>query len=277
MTPIGIGGQRGRLIVADGGSRQAMVTAPLPHEQRNSQGPRLQLARPEVLGIEAARPRGHGYPVATICVLIGFALMLAGSGGHGLAQAPAIDVAYVEAVAGRATASSQGTSAELDILDPLNDGTRLDLQKNAVLRLCHYRTHHLLILKGPLRASVSAAGVIAENGTAIAGSGETCATPVISTFQGGLALRGLAPATPVALQPRIRIINRGTRSIKKLALRDIGLQSEIATFSHSMAQPQLTNGETYLLVVDFADGTQWTAMFRASATTETNAVIVVVR
>ena len=212
-----------------------------------------------------------------LIVLVAGALMLAGSGGPGLAQGPAVDVAYVEGVAGRATASSRGTTAELDVLDPLNDGTRLDLESNAVLRLCHYRSHHLLILKGPLRASVSAAGVMTENGTSLAGSGETCATPVISTFQGGLALRGLAAATPVALRPRIRIINRGPQPIQKAALWDLRLQTEVATFSRTVGQPQLTDGKNYSLVVDLTNGTRWTAMFRASATAETSAVIVVVR
>jgi hypothetical protein len=152
-------------------------------------------------------------------------------------------------------------------------GMRLDLESNAVLRLCHYRTHHLLILKGPLRASVSAAGVMTESGAALAGAGETYATPVISTFQGGLALRGLAAATPVTLRPRIRIINRGTQPIQKAALWDL----EIATFSRTVAQPHLTDGQNHSLLVDLTNGTTWTAMFRASATTETSAVIVVVR
>jgi hypothetical protein len=273
---MGIAGQCGRLIVADDGLRHATATAPLANAKRSSQRPRLQPARPKVLRAEAPPPRGR-CSIATACALMGVALTLASSGGNGLAQGPATGVAYVEAVAGRATASSQETTTELDILDPLNDGARLDLQKNAVLRLCHYRTHHLLTLKGPLRAWVSATGVTGENGTRIAGSGETCATPVISTFQGGISLRGLDVATPVALRPRIRIINRGTQSIQKTALWDLGLHSEIATFSRTLAQPQLTDGKSYSLVVDFADGTQWTAMFRASAITETSAVIVVFR
>jgi hypothetical protein len=227
--------------------------------------------------VATMRIRERGAQVAMTCALIGTGLMTAGSGGRALAQGHAVDVAYVEAVAGRAIASSQGTTAELDILDPVNDGTLLDLETNAVLRLCHYRTHHLLTLKGPLRASISAAGVIAENGTAVAGSGETCAAPVISTFQGGFALRGVAGATPVALRPRIRIINRGAQSIQQAALWDLSRQTAVATFSGTLAQPQLTDGQSYSLVVDLANGTQWKAMFRANAVTETNTVIVVVR
>jgi hypothetical protein len=87
----------------------------------------------------------------------------------------------------------------------------------------------------------------------------------------------LAAATPVTLRPRIRIINRGTQPIQKAALWDLRLQTEIATFSRSVAQPHLTDGQNYSLVVDLTNGTRWTAMFRASATTETSAVIVVVR
>jgi hypothetical protein len=267
---MGAGGPQGRLIVAAGVPHPATARAPLMHEKSG----RLEQTR-GLSGVEA--PPLHRRRAARAIVLIGVALTLAGSGGPGLAQGAAIDVAYVEGVAGRATASSQGTTAELDVLDPVNDGTRLDLESNAVLRLCHYRTHHLLILRGPLRASVSAAGVTTESGTTLAGSGETCATPVISTFQGGLALRGLAAATPVTLRPRIRIINQGTQPIQKAALWDLRLQTEIATFSRTVAQPHLTEGKNYSLVVDLTNGTRWTAMFRASATTETSAVIVVVR
>jgi len=216
--------------------------------------------------------------VVVACAFMWGAIVARGLGGRAFAQDSAPDVvAYVEAIAGHAIASSHGTTAELDILDPLNDGMHLNLERNAVLRLCHYRTHHLLTLKGPLRASVSAAGVIAEDGTRVAGSGEVCAAPVISTFQGGVALRGLAAATPVALRPRIRIINRGAQSIKKAILWDLKQRTAVATFGRTMAQPQLTDGQTYSLVVDFTDGSEWKATFRASAATETSTVIVVLR
>lgn len=215
--------------------------------------------------------------VAMACAFMWTAVMARDLGGRAFAQESALDVAYVEAIAGHAVASSHGTTAELDILDPLNDGMHLDLERDAVLRLCHYRTHRLLTLKGPLRASISTAGVIAEDGSTVAGSGEVCAAPVISTFQGGVALRGLAAATPVALRPRIRIINRGAQPIKKAILWDLRQRTAVATFGRTMAQPQLTDGQTYSLVVAFTDGTEWKATFRASTATETSTVIVVLR
>ena len=239
---MGVGGQGGSLIGADGTQRRPPPTAPITLKKGGARPPRPYLAgnseRAMVLAVTPAADRvsegvtarqgtrasdvvpafSTATPVALACAFMWVALVATGLGGRAFAQGPAVDVAYVEAVAGHAVASSHGTTAELEILDPLNEGTRLDLETDAVLRLCHYRTHHLLTLKGPLRASISAAGVIAEDGTTVAGSGEGCAVPVISTFQGGVALRGLAAATPVALRPRIRIINRGAESIKKATL-----------------------------------------------------------
>jgi hypothetical protein len=222
-------------------------------------------------------PGGRGAPV--VIALVAATLTLAALGLSGMqALAQARDVAYVESVAGRALAASEGTTAELDALDPLNDGTRLDLETNAVLKLCHYRTHTLFTLKGPLRASISVSGVTTESGAAIAASRETCAAPVLSTFQGGLALRGLWDAASVGLRPRIRIINRGSQTIRKAALWDAKQQTAIATFDRTtMAQPQLIDGQNYSLVVDFADGSEWKAIYRASAATPTSTVIVVLR
>jgi hypothetical protein len=113
---MGAGGQQGRLIVADGVPCPATARAPLVHETSGSH--RLERTR----GLSGVEAPPHGRRPGRAIVLIGVALTLAGSGGPGLAQAPAVDVAYVEGVAGRATASSQGTTAELDVLDPLNDG-----------------------------------------------------------------------------------------------------------------------------------------------------------
>jgi hypothetical protein len=83
--------------------------------------------------------------------------------GRSAAQESAADVAYVMEVSGRAVASLQGRPSLLDTLDIIRDRTRLDLQANSELRLCHYQTHQLLTLKGPLRASVSSDGVMVEN------------------------------------------------------------------------------------------------------------------
>jgi hypothetical protein len=272
---MGLIGQRGDLIGADRADRGATVVGLVTNRMS---GPRRPRQRPLVSGVVAAgTTRGRARRVALACAAMGIALMLACSAGRVCAQEPGVDVAYVEAVSGRAVASSKGTTAGLDVLDPLDDGTRLDLETNAVLRLCHYRTHHLFTLKGPLRASISAVGVVVEDGTAVGAAAEACAAPVVSTFQGGFALRGLMSATIVALRPRVRIINRGAEPIQQAVLWDLGLHTEVAIFSRAMAQPQLTDGQRYSLVVDFTNGSRWKATFRASSTTETSAVIVVFR
>jgi len=107
------------------------------------------------------------------------------------AQEVASDVAYVEAVSGRVVAFSRGRPVLLDTLDVIIDRTRIDLQAQSELRICHYGTQRLVILKGPARASVSADGVAAEKGNAINASAGSCATPVASKFQGGLVSRGV--------------------------------------------------------------------------------------
>jgi hypothetical protein len=107
------------------------------------------------------------------------------------AQEAAGDVAYVEGVSGRVVALARGRPVLLDALDTIIDRTRLDLQPHSELRICHYGTQRLVILKGPARASVSADGVTAENGNAVNASAGICATPVASKFQGGLVLRGV--------------------------------------------------------------------------------------
>jgi hypothetical protein len=118
-------------------------------------------------------------------------------GGGGIStsvaqEAAAPDVAYAVAVSGRVVALARGTPALLDTLDNIADRTRLDLLANSELRLCHYRTQRILILRGPARATVSADGVRVEAGKADDASAETCTTPVVSRFQGGLLTRGAA-------------------------------------------------------------------------------------
>src|SRR5262245_14097430 len=76
--------------------------------------------------------------------------------GVGLSAGPAYraeavtDVAYVEDVNGRVVASVQGKPTLLEALDVIGDRTRLDLQPDSELRICHYRTQRLVTLKGPL-------------------------------------------------------------------------------------------------------------------------------
>jgi hypothetical protein len=124
-----------------------------------------------------------------VAVLIGFGA--AAGISQSAAQEVAGDVAYVEGVSGRVVAFSRGRPVLLDVLDTIIDRTRLDLQPQSELRICHYGTQRLVILKGPARASISADGVIAESGHAINAAAGICATPVASRFQGGLVSRGV--------------------------------------------------------------------------------------
>jgi hypothetical protein len=107
------------------------------------------------------------------------------------AQEAATGAAYVESVDGRIVAFSRGKPVLLDALDVLSDRTRLDLQVNSEVRLCHLRTHRLLTLRGPLQALITADGVVAENSQAIEAPAATCAEPVVSKYQGGLVSRGV--------------------------------------------------------------------------------------
>jgi len=143
---------------------------------------------------------------------------------HALASATpsaaqASEIAYVESVNGRVLAMVQGKPTLLDTLDTVDERTRLDLLANSELRLCHYRSQKILTLKGPLRVSVTSAGVAAENGKEIEAAGESCAKPAVSNFQGGFVARTTgASSTKVSLQPTIKILNKTTNGIKNIAL-----------------------------------------------------------
>lgn len=213
---------------------------------------------------------------ATRAALVVFALGLgaAWSVSVALAQGTATDVAYVVAVAGRAVASSQGATMELDVLDTINNQTRLDLEPNTEVRICHYRALKVLTLKGPLRALISDVGVTLENGIEIPVSGETCAKPVISTVQGGAVFRNLNAATNVGLRPRIKIVNSGSHKIRKVIVRDEQNEKILTSFKRNIGQPQLAEGRAYTLVVEFANRGRWEMKLRASAAVETGAVII---
>jgi hypothetical protein len=213
---------------------------------------------------------------ATRAALVFFAsgLGAAWSGSVALAQVTANDVAYVVAVAGRAVASSRGATMELDVLDTIDNQTRLDLEPNTEVRICHYRALKILTLKGPLRALISDVGVTLENGNEIPVSGETCAKPVVSTVQGGAVFRNLNAVTNVGLRPRIKIVNSGSQKIRKVIVRDELNEKILTSFKRNVGQPQLAEGRTYTLVVEFANGGRWEMKLRASAAVETGAVII---
>lgn len=131
------------------------------------------------------------------------ALLLGGGLGSGSALAGLdadTEVAHVEHLTGRVVAFSRGRPTLLDVLDTIGDRTQLDLLANSELQICHYQTHQLLALKGPLRVSISREGVTVENGKAAITVAGSCATPVVSTFHGGFVARGVKTIT--APQPR---------------------------------------------------------------------------
>ena len=79
------------------------------------------------------------------------AAIVASTFALGISQSAAqeADAAYVEAVNGRVVAFSRGKPVLLEALDTLNERTRLDVQINSEVRICHLRTQRLLILRGP--------------------------------------------------------------------------------------------------------------------------------
>jgi hypothetical protein len=194
-----------------------------------------------------------------------------------VAQGNVADVAYVEDVSGRVVAFSAGKPTLLDALDVVSDRTRLDLQANSELRICHYQTRQLLTLKGPLRASISVDGVVVENAkTALAGVG-SCAAPVVSTFQGGIVSRGAMKTMSVPLRPSIAVVNRSAQPIRKIALWDSDSQRILMTFDRAAARPTLDEGQSYLLVVERNDGSEVRVMLQPSASTQADPLILVVR
>ena len=209
-----------------------------------------------------------------------FAASLAVLGNPSLACAEMVttDVAYVESLNGRAVALIQGKPTLLEALDIIDARTRLDVLANSELRICHYGKEQLLTLKGPLRVSVSASGVTAENGQEISGPGERCVKPAVSTFQGGVLARSAGPVTTkVGLQPSIKVVNRSTKPIRDIALWDGAQRRIVATFQRGAASPTLDEGQSYLLVVGRHDGSQLKMKLVASPTAEAVPLILVVR
>jgi hypothetical protein len=165
----------------------------------------------------------------------------------------------------------QGKPVLLDLLDTITDRTRVDLLADSELRICHYHKQRIVTLAGPLRVSVTSAGVTAENGKAIAASGETCLKPVVSSFQGGFVARtakaplAKTPLADVALQPNIKLVNRGSNGITGATLWDESRQRVVSTFRHNAARPILDEGHVYHLVVGRSDGSESRMTLRASA------------
>jgi hypothetical protein len=194
------------------------------------------------------------------------------------AQSGASEVAYVETVSGRVVAFAQGKPILLDVLDLVRDGTALTLQAESEIRLCHYRLGKLLNLKGPLRASITAAGLTTEDGKPVAASAESCAPPVLSLVQGGVVSRKVALTTvDVSLRPIIRVVNESKSPIRQVALWDGLRQNVVMTFEGNTARPKLDAEQSYLLVVDQGDGNESKLTLKASAATRSGPLILTVR
>ena len=127
--------------------------------------------------LQSGQYRRRGESAATVLALAAAVLLLpavdAGP-AHAAGAQDAAEVAYVEDVSGRVVAFANGKPTLLDALDIISDRTRLDLQANSELRLCHYQTLQLLTLKGPLRVDVNeqnpeALGFYLANGFEVTG------------------------------------------------------------------------------------------------------------
>jgi hypothetical protein len=194
------------------------------------------------------------------------------------AQDGASEVAYVETVSGRVVGFAQGKPTLLDVLDLVRDGTALTLQADSELRLCHYRLGKLLNLRGPLRASITAAGLTTEDGKSVAASAESCAAPVLSLVQGGVVSRKVAFTTvDVSLRPMIKVVNQSKSPIRQVALWDDLRQNVVVTFEGNTARPKLDADQSYLLVVDQGDGNESKITLKASAATRSGPLILTVR
>ena len=210
--------------------------------------------------------------------LLGAMLLLGGLDGMpASAQQTTNDIAYVEDVSGHVVAFAQGKPILLGALDIISDRTRLDLQANSELRICHYPTRQFLTLKGPLKASVSRDGIMVENNKPAGAATGACVAPVVSTVQGGLVSRA-AGAIPlsVPLQPTIRIVNRGSQPIRSAALWDGAAKNVVMSFERDAARPTLEDGQFYVLVIERSDGSELKMMLQANTDTRGAPVIVTV-
>jgi hypothetical protein len=214
----------------------------------------------------------------TAAVLSSLGLCAAAAISQSRAQDAAADVAYVESVSGRVVALSRSAPVLIDTLDIISDRTRLDLQANSEVQICHYRTQRVLTLRGPARASISAAGATLDNGKAVEASAGTCNVPVVSLFQGGTIARGgVLKTTNVPLQPSIKVVNRGTVPISRIALLDSEQQTVVGTFERHAARPVFDDGRSYVLVVERSDGSELRMLLRGNAKARPGPVFVVVQ
>jgi hypothetical protein len=119
--------------------------------------------------------------------------------------------------------------------------------------------------------------VSADGGKRIEPRPDSCAAPLISTFQGGVVTRRAFATANVPLRPNIKVIDRGTNPIRKVALWDSAERTVVMNFDRNTAQPVLDEGQSYLLVVEQHDGGQLKMLLQASAGAKPGPLIVVVR
>jgi hypothetical protein len=205
-------------------------------------------------------------------------VLLAAAAGITPVAAQNTDVAYVESVTGTVSASSQGTTTPLDVLDIVSERTHVQLGARSELRLCLHGPRKLVALKGPLQATVNVDGVTADNGKAIALLAQSCIAPTISTFQGGIVSRSVTPSSPtqVSLQPTIKIVS-GAKAVRRIVLWDAAQQKSLATFERSVARPKLEEGHVYVLVVERDDSSELKMPIQASAGAKSGPLILVTR
>ena len=169
-----------------------MATRNVSNSRYRSEEANMRLQSLEYRGCNARKSTMAAGMIRVAVVLSAMGLSGAAAISQSAAQEAAADVAYVEVMSGRVVAFARGTPVLLQTLDVISDRTRLDLQPNSELRICHYRTQRFLTLKGPSRATISADGVTAEAGKAIVASAEPCGAPAAPKLQGGLLSRGAA-------------------------------------------------------------------------------------
>ena len=128
----------------------------------------------------------------TRAVVLLSAIAVSGAFSPSAAQEPTPDVAYVISLSGRVLASVRGTPSLLDTASIIGDRARLDLMANSELQVCHHGLQRFVTMTGPARVTVSTASVLVESGKAAVISKETCATPQVSNFQGGVVTRGVS-------------------------------------------------------------------------------------
>jgi hypothetical protein len=90
--------------------------------------------------------------------------------------------------------------------------------------------------------------------------------------------RNIALATTkVPLRPRIKIVNRGNKGIRRIELWDDKQRTMLTTFDRKgAARPVLDDGRSYLLVVEQSDGRELKVMLEASAENRADPLIFVV-